>query len=122
MRVIKGTVIKGEKIGRRLGYPTANLSRRVFGKRLAAHGVYAAEAVYGQKTYKALVVVGMPGSTRRIKGKVEVYLLNFRGNLYGRRLTVSMYQKLRGLRKFSKVSALKDRIRRDIRQVKRLVK
>lgn len=122
MRIIEGTVIRGEKIGKKLGYPTANLSRRVFGRRKMSNGVYAAQAVYRQKVYQALAVVGVRGAQRFLKGKVEVYLLNFRGSLYGKELVVKVYKKLRGIIRYSSEAALKKRIRRDIQQVKKYFK
>jgi len=123
MRIIKGTVIRGEKIGKKLGYPTANLSRRVFGRRKMRNGVYAAEVLFGGTTYRALLVIGVPGVRRRFnKGKVEVYLLRFRGNLYGKKLMVRAYKKLRPIKSYADVTTLKRRIRLDIRQVRHYFK
>lgn len=111
--IFRGRVVKGLRLGRELGFPTANLSCR----RRPARGVYAV------KTMGRLAVCNV-GTRPTVGGAkkvvVEVYIPGFRGNLYGKRLTVEVVKKLRGERKFPSLAALKSQIKRDISATMRL--
>lgn len=114
MRVLKGKVIKGENIGKKQGYPTANLSRRVLiGKNLSP-GVYIACATMGRRDYQALVIIGVPSKKDPQQGKVEVFFLDFKGNLYGKYIFVKIFKKIRPLKFYQDHEKLLNRIRRDI--------
>jgi len=124
MIVVRGTVIKGENIGERLGYPTANFSKRVIGNKKISRGVYIANAILGKKEYPALFVLGVPGFKRFKSGKVETYLIGRKNSsrLYGRKLTVRIYKKIRPLKKYSLGKELISRIKKDIKQAKKYFK
>ncbi len=117
---LRGKVIHGEKIGRKLGYPTANLSRRsLVGKRIGT-GVYIARTMIGTRSYTSLLIVGVPGFKRLLKGKVEIYFIGLRsGSLYGRMVTVTVYKKIRPIRRYTDTALLKKRIRLDIQLAKK---
>jgi len=119
MKIIKGTVIHGDKIGKKQGYPTANLSRRVLIYKKLNKGVYVATVELKKRTYKALLVIGIPGIKKQKKGKVEVYLLNYQGNLYNKKLVVRVYKKLRGIKYYKHKVALKKQIYKDIQAAKK---
>ncbi|MCH7492700.1 riboflavin kinase [Patescibacteria group bacterium] len=122
MQFIRGKVIKGEQIGKQLGFPTANLSRRVLiGKRLG-HGVYTALVRFNHNKKLALVIIGVPGIKKQPQGKVEVYILNFRGNLYGKFLLIEVYKKLRPIKKYTDAKSLDIQIRKDIQQARNFFK
>lgn len=119
MQIIRGKVIKGEQIGEKLGFPTANLSRRVLvGKRLG-NGVYTALVKFNHKKKWALVIIGVPGIKKQPQGKVEVYILNFKGNLYGKFLLIEVYKKLRPIKKYIDAKSLNMQIRKDIQQARK---
>ncbi len=120
MKVVKGAVIRGEQIGERLGYPTANFSKQAIRNKNISTGVYIAQAILGNKKYPAVFIVGVPGQQRFLQGKVETYLIGRRSTrgLYGKKLTVLVYKKIRPLRQFCSVQNLKRQIRNDIKQTR----
>lgn len=123
MIVISGKVVKGQQYGRVLGFPTANIDRRDFSrKRMKIRlGVYAGYAVIGpaigrpQYRHYAAIVIGPIDRTGL--PKLEAHLLGFKGNLYGKRLSVTLQKYLRPFKKFKDVETLKKQIASDIKKV-----
>ncbi len=98
---IAGEVVKGNGIGTRLGFPTANIETEhiVF----PSSGVYIADVVYRKKIYKGLLYIGDRPTFSDRKGAkivIEVHLLNFKGNLYGRNISVFPSEKIADSLKF----------------------
>ncbi|MDP2684488.1 MAG: riboflavin kinase [bacterium] len=114
MESLKGNVIHGENIGQKQGYPTANLSRRVLVNKKISKGVYIAETIYNNKKYKSIFIIGVPGEKKQKAGKVEIFFLNFKGNLYGKKITIRLIKKIRPLVYSKDHSKLLDRIKKDI--------
>jgi riboflavin kinase/FMN adenylyltransferase len=112
---LRGTVIRGERLGRKLGFPTANLD--VTGLVMPPPGVYAAEARLGPATYRAAVNIGHRPTIRSAAPRlqVEAHLLDFDGDIYSQDLELVFLKKLREERKFSEVEALKAQIAGDIK-------
>ena len=117
MNSLAGVVIKGDGLGRRLGFPTANI--RVSPLRKLEHGVFKVSVRGGG-------LGGRPGACNigvrpTLKGaprlQVEVHIPGFSGDLYGKRLTLIFIAKMRDERRFPSLAALKARIRRDIRSL-----
>jgi len=111
---IKGKVIRGENIGNKQGYPTANLSGRVLVNKKINKGVYIAETLLNNEKYKSILIIGVPGIKKFKKGKVEIYLLNYRGNLYGKSISVQLIKKIRPLVFYQDHNKLLSQIRKDI--------
>jgi riboflavin kinase/FMN adenylyltransferase len=108
--LFEGEVVPGDKRGRDLGFPTANI---VPDDRLVCpgHGVYAAWA-HGQL---AAVNVGVRPTFQTGRGLlVEAYLLDFEGDLYGQTLRVAFVERLRGEKPFPSVEALVEQMSRDV--------
>ncbi len=108
---IKGTVSKGEGIGWRIGFPTANLVS--VDRALPADGVYAVRVTVAERKYGAVACIGFRPTFRKRDRTVEVYLLDYGGDLYDREMTVSFVQWLREETEFPSVEALAERIKRD---------
>jgi riboflavin kinase/FMN adenylyltransferase len=110
-------VVHGDKRGRTLGYPTANL---VPDPRLVVpdHGVYACRArVPGLGTWPAAVNVGVRPMFKTGRGLlVEAYLLDFAGDLYGRGLHLDFLRRLRGEQRFDSVEDLIVQMGRDVEE------
>jgi len=119
MLSISGKVILGQKYGRVLGFPTANLDRREYlRKKLNIRfGVWAGKAIIGDKKYKAAIVIG-PLDKSGLP-KLEAHLLNFKGNLYGKKITISLHKYLRPFKKFKNINQLKKQIGLDVKKVKK---
>jgi riboflavin kinase/FMN adenylyltransferase len=118
---IAGCVIRGDHLGHQLGFPTANLDTP--GLLLPPNGVYAAHvrATGVPPVSRAVLNIGIrPTVTQPPPApRVEVHLLDFSGDLYGRELEVTFAARLRDERQFSSLGELKDQISRDIAEAKR---
>jgi riboflavin kinase/FMN adenylyltransferase len=117
---MRGTVVHGDKRGRTLGYPTANL---VPDPRLVVpgHGVYACRARVGGETHLAAVNVGVRPTFKTGRGLlVEAFLLDFQGDLYGDTLALEFVGRLRGEQRFDSVDALVDQMGRDVVETRRV--
>ena len=114
--MIEGEVVQGDKRGRELGMPTANL---VPDPRLQVpgHGVYAAWA-HG---HPAAVNVGIRPTFETGRGLlIEAYLLDFEGDLYGQTLRIAFAERLRGEKRFDSVAALVEQMQRDVEDAREI--
>jgi riboflavin kinase/FMN adenylyltransferase len=115
---IWGTVVAGERRGRDLGFPTANLECE--NELIPARGVYATQvAVVGDDGPRgdfrpSVTNVGVRPTFQEGQLLTEVHLIDFEGDLYGQRLEVRFHERLRGERRFPGVEALKEQIARDV--------
>jgi len=115
---VSGPVVHGDARGRRLGFPTANLSVENL---LPANGVYAVRARFEGRVWPGVANVGRRPTFRGAVVRVEVHLLDYEGDLYEKRLCVEFIERLRGERRFEGVEGLKRQIERDIRAARRLL-
>jgi riboflavin kinase / FMN adenylyltransferase len=111
--VLRGEVVAGDKRGRTIGFPTANVLPDVDAA-IPARGVYAGFVIDGEDRYAACTNVGVAPTFARAESRVEAYLLNFDGDLYGRIIDVGFTRRIRGERKFSGVDELKAQIQSDV--------
>jgi riboflavin kinase / FMN adenylyltransferase len=106
---LEGTVVAGDARGGTLGYPTANLA--VPGDLIVpAYGIYAGEA----GGHRAAISIGVNPHYGGEERRVEAFLLDFDGDLYGERLVVELWQRLREERAFASEQELIDQIGRDV--------
>lgn len=111
---LKGKIVKGHQVGRTIGFPTANLSVEDSRKILPGNGVYAVWAVLSGKRYKGMLSIGnRPTLDDGNSQSIEVYLLDFSGDLYGKEIEVSFVSKIRDNRKFPSLLALKSQLEQD---------
>jgi riboflavin kinase/FMN adenylyltransferase len=114
--LFEGEVVEGDRRGRELGIPTANL---VPDDRFACpgHGVYAAWA-HG---YPAAVNVGVRPTFETGRGLlVEAHLIDFDGDLYGQTLRIAFVERLRGEKRFESAEALVEQMQKDVRQAREI--
>ena len=111
--VLRGEVVVGDKRGRSIGFPTANVLPDTDAV-IPARGVYAGFLRFGEKEYAACTNVGVAPTFGRAESRVEAYLLDFEGDLYGRVVDVSFLKRIREERRFSGVDELIGQIRRDV--------
>jgi riboflavin kinase/FMN adenylyltransferase len=118
---LSGPVAHGEKRGRELGYPTANLLPPI-GHALPAHGVYACRARLADgSVHAAAVSIGIRPQFESVLGVlVEAYVLDFSGDLYGQTIELEFLERLRGEERFDGVDALIAQMERDVQETRRL--
>jgi riboflavin kinase / FMN adenylyltransferase len=111
---VEGTVVAGDARGGTLGYPTANLA--VPAEILVpAYGIYAGQV----GDHRAAMSIGVNPHYGGEERRVEAFLLDFEGDLYGRRLVVELWKRLRSERAFDSEQALIDQIARDVEEARR---
>ena len=113
---ICGTVVSGQKLGRKLGTPTANIVLEL-GNRLA-YGVYAVCARVGGKNMPAVASFGIRPTVDAGPPLLEVHILDFSGDLYGEVICVGFVERLRGEKKFDSLSALAKQMEQDKREAR----
>ncbi len=117
---LTGQVIPGDKRGRELGFPTANLTYE--GAQLPPAGVYAAWVRLPDETRHAAVMnIGIRPTFDGASLSLEAHLLDWDGDLYGEDLTVSLVQQIRGEIAFEDAKQLRLQIRRDVRRARELL-
>lgn len=117
---LAGKVVAGDGLGRKLGFPTANLD--VSGLVLPPPGVYAAHAELAGKPYRAVLNLGWrPTLAQPVpQFRAEAHLLDFQGDLYGQEVELVLVDRLRPEQKFASLEELKAQINRDIRAASQL--
>lgn len=111
--VLRGGVISGERRGRQLGFPTANVLPEP-GIVVPARGVYAGYVDVRGEWYLACTNIGLAPTFERNEFKVEAHLLDFEGDLYGLVVDVAFVEKVRDEKKFSGIEELRGQISRDV--------
>lgn len=118
MRTARGRVVRGDGMGRKLGFPTANLKLPPAAR--PPRGVWevlARGTTLGER--RAVCNVGVRPTLGGRRLVMEVHVPGFRGDLYGRTLSVSFVRRLRGERRFPSLAALKAQIGRDVASLRR---
>jgi len=112
---LEGTVVAGDQRGGTLGFPTANLAVS-HGLLVPAHGIYAGQAVVpgGGGPYRTAVSIGVNPHYGGQERRIEAFLLDFAGDLYGSRLRVELWQRLRDERAFASEAELVEQIAHDV--------
>lgn len=111
-----GTVIDGDRRGRSIGFPTANLA--VSDQLIPADGVYAGRGLAGDRNYLAAISIGHTPTFSGTERRVEAHLLDFAGDLYGQSIQLGFERRLREQRTFESPEALVEQLRRDIEAVR----
>jgi riboflavin kinase/FMN adenylyltransferase len=114
---IKGRVVYGQQVGRKLGFPTANVQLNRYSAPLT--GVYAVLVDIDGVRYQGAANVGVrPTVGDLVKPILEVHLLDFSGDLYGQRIEVEFMHKIRDETKFTTLDKLVETIRQDVKQIR----
>ena len=114
MDKITGIVKEGEKRGRILGYPTANIPHNC----ALPEGIYISSTRVKGREHHSVTFIGASQTFGETAIQCETYILDFSGNLYGKEITVSIIQKIRENKKFKSADALVRQIEKDIYSAK----
>jgi riboflavin kinase/FMN adenylyltransferase len=113
---LHGKVTTGEHSGVGMGFPTANIDVDMR-QALPPDGVYATWAYIGGKAYQSMTNIGRrPTFGAHNKRTIEVYILSYDRDLYGKGLKIELVERLRGEKKFENVEALKRQIAEDVKR------
>lgn len=103
----EGIVIEGDKLGRKLGYPTANLEYTDNDKIHLGHGVYAAYAEVDGKKYGGMLSIGNRPTLENSNERIEINIFDFDKEIYGETIRIVLRKYLRGQEKYSSLDDLK---------------
>ena len=115
---ILGTVVRGDDLGKKIGFPTANLSAH--NEQFPPNGVYFAEAKLDEVRYSGVVNLGYRPtvSSSKTERVLEIHLLDFNRDIYGKDIEVHFIRYLRPEKKFENLDALVRQIKADVKQAR----
>ncbi|MFH1782704.1 MAG: bifunctional riboflavin kinase/FAD synthetase [Candidatus Omnitrophota bacterium] len=112
-----GTVVKGRRVGRDLGFPTANINPHH--ESIPPSGVYAVDVLLNKSLYRGVLNIGTrPTFMKDIEPTIELHILDFKKNVYGKDVEIMFIKKLRNELRFKNAEALKTQIKKDISHAK----
>ena len=112
---VKGRVVDGKKIGRQIGFPTANLEVDPL-KLIPSDGVYVVDVEVEGVEYRGVLNIGTRPTVSGDERTIEVHIINFTGDLYGKEIELKFLRFLRHEQKFSSLDDLREQIRKDFNQ------
>lgn len=110
---LSGKVIEGKKLGRTLGFPTANIAVADAHKQVPGNGVYIVSSLILGKTVYGVMNIGTRPTVNGMERSLEVHYLDFEGDLYSMNITVSFIRRIRSEQKFDNLEQLTSQIARD---------
>ncbi len=117
---IEGVIIHGDKIGRTLNFPTANL-KVDHEKLIPQNGVYLFQTIYHAKHYYGLVNIGTRPTLQEKENRIEAFLFDFNQEIYDEKLKIEFLKKIRDEKKFDSIDALKKQIESDYQKAKEII-
>ncbi len=111
---LRGEVVDGNKIGRTIGFPTANVRLHDSHKLVPADGVYAVEVDYRKERYRGMLSIGVRPTIKQASGRtIEVNLFDVDADLYGEDITVIFRKRMRDEKKFDTIEQLRVQLVKD---------
>lgn len=110
---VTGRVVKGDRVGHTLGYPTANIDVDTKYKLIPRDGIYAAAVSHEHRTYGGMVYIGYRPTINGTRRNIEVNIFDFDRDIYGETLTIYFHKMLRGDRTFEGLEAMKSQLAKD---------
>lgn len=111
---LDGTVIDGYKMGRKLGFPTANLQPSCPNKLIPAEGVYAVYVYIDEVRYMGMLNIGYRPTVHNGENRsIEVYIIDFSGDIYHKQIRIEFMERIRREQKFESINALISQLNQD---------
>lgn len=110
---LSGRVIKGDKLGRVLGFPTANIDLDSHDKLIPAEGIFVVKVMHEAKTYGGMLYIGTRPTVNGTRRSIEVNIFEFDKDIYGETLQISFLKLLRTDSKFNDLESLKHQLQKD---------
>ena len=111
-----GTVVKGQQLGRTIGFPTANIHIKEDYKLIPKNGVYIVKSILDQKLTYGIMNIGNRPTVDGISQTIEVHFIDFDKDLYNQEITIEVLEFIRDEHKFNSLDALKNQIQKDKEQ------
>lgn len=110
---LSGRVIKGDKLGRVLGFPTANIDLDSHDKLIPAEGIYVVKVIHETRTYGGMLYIGTRPTVNGTRRSIEVNIFEFDKDIYGETLQICFLKLLRTDSKFNDLESLKHQLQKD---------
>jgi riboflavin kinase/FMN adenylyltransferase len=110
---IQGEVIEGDKIGRTIDFPTANIDVIFKHKLIPSEGIFAVKIIVDEVYHKGMLNIGYRPTFGGKQKRMELHIFDFDQNIYGKEITIEFYDKIRSEIKFQNVGALKAQLTED---------
>ncbi|HUF53341.1 MAG TPA: bifunctional riboflavin kinase/FAD synthetase [Dehalococcoidia bacterium] len=115
---LRGPVVEGDKRGRELGFPTANIAIGM-DRALPAYGIYVTRAYVREGSYESCTSIGVrPTFEVEPRPTIETFILDFDGDIYGEEMRIDLLKRLRGEEKFDSASSLIEQMHHDIEEAR----
>jgi len=118
---ITGTVVRGDQIGRQIGYPTANIVIDEKYKLIPLDGIFAVKVKTGDTIYNGMAYIGTRPTINGVTRNIEVNIFDFDKEIYNEQIRMEFYHFIRGDMKFASLDELKEQIRKDKLDVEALL-
>ena len=118
---LSGEVIKGDQLGRTIGFPTANIEVPEKYKLIPADGIYAVRVKVDEIIYDGMLNIGFRPTVGGLGRRIETYIFNFEGNLYGNKITLLFEHLIRREMKFDGLEELKVQLKEDEKTARQLL-
>ena len=110
---LTGKIVKGDGLGKKINYPTANIFIEETYKIIPKDGVYLVETIIEDKLFNGMMNIGHRPTIGTNVKSIEVHLFNFNEDIYGKVISIKMISKIRDEKKFSSIQALKEQLVKD---------
>jgi riboflavin kinase/FMN adenylyltransferase len=111
--MLDGLVIQGDKLGKTIGFPTANLQIEEANKLIPGDGVYAVRVKLDGIPYKGMLNIGIRPTVDGTNRKIEVHILDFHVEIYDKKIGIIFVKKIREEKKFNSLEDLKEQLKKD---------
>ena len=115
---INGKIVKGNGIGRKINFPTANIEIDEPKKLLPKSGVYAVEVILNRKIYLGMLNIGYNPTIKNEKKSIEVNIFEFSEDIYNNKISINFIRRIRNEKKFKNLNELKKQLIKDKKKVK----
>lgn len=110
MIIIKGVVIRGQQLGRKMGFPTANIDAQSID---VENGVYRSVVTLDGRRYRAMTNVGLRPSVDGKTRLLEAHIFDFAQDIYGKKIQVELLDRIREERRFGSIEELRSQLQID---------
>ncbi len=119
---LTGVIIHGDKLGSKLGFPTANIQVEEAYKLIPADGVYAVRVLIDGITYRGMLNIGYRPTVKGNDKRMEVNIFDFKEKIYGELVTISFVKRIREEKSFDNIKSLSEQLERDKKEILRIFK